>query len=101
MWILSVYEKILRSGKSTYLQQVCLIVILAQIGCYIPARFASLRVVDRIFTRIGTGDNLEYNSSTVSMKNFRAVFSAVKRLAFCLLEFRLLINLSFCRTFFC
>ncbi|CAA7403609.1 unnamed protein product [Spirodela intermedia] len=52
------------SGKSTYLQQVCLIVILAQIGCYIPARFASLRVVDRIFTRIGTGDNLEYNSST-------------------------------------
>lgn len=52
------------SGKSTYLQQVCLIVILAQIGCYIPARFASLRVVDRIFTRIGSGDNVEYNSST-------------------------------------
>uniref|UniRef100_A0A1D1XQK3 MutS 4 n=2 Tax=Anthurium amnicola TaxID=1678845 RepID=A0A1D1XQK3_9ARAE len=52
------------SGKSTYLQQVCLIAILAQIGCYIPARFASLRVVDRIFTRIGTGDSLEYNSST-------------------------------------
>ncbi|XP_020084486.1 DNA mismatch repair protein MSH4 isoform X2 [Ananas comosus] len=52
------------SGKSTYLQQICLIVILAQIGCYVPARFASLRVVDRIFTRIGTGDNVEYNSST-------------------------------------
>ncbi|XP_042437287.1 DNA mismatch repair protein MSH4-like [Zingiber officinale] len=52
------------SGKSTYLQQVCLIIILAQIGCYIPARFASLRTVDRIFTRIGTGDNVEYNSST-------------------------------------
>ncbi|KMZ57700.1 DNA mismatch repair protein mutS [Zostera marina] len=52
------------SGKSTYLQQVCLITILAQIGCYIPARFASLRVVDRLFTRIGTGDNLEFNSST-------------------------------------
>ncbi|XP_077235396.1 MUTS-like protein 4 isoform X2 [Tasmannia lanceolata] len=52
------------SGKSTYLQQVCLIVILAQIGCYVPARFSSLRVVDRIFTRIGTGDNLESNSST-------------------------------------
>ncbi|KAK9142949.1 hypothetical protein Syun_012349 [Stephania yunnanensis] len=52
------------SGKSTYLQQVCLIVILAQIGCYIPARFASLRVVDRIFTRMGTGDNIESNSST-------------------------------------
>lgn len=52
------------SGKSTYLQQVCLIIILAQIGCYVPARFASLRTVDRIFTRIGTGDNVEYNSST-------------------------------------
>ncbi|KAJ8633736.1 hypothetical protein MRB53_027072 [Persea americana] len=52
------------SGKSTYLQQVCLIIILAQIGCYVPARFSSLRVVDRIFTRIGTGDNLESNSST-------------------------------------
>lgn len=56
---------LVRSGKSTYLQQICLIVILAQIGCYVPARFASLRVVDRIFTRIGTGDNVEYNSSTV------------------------------------
>ncbi|XP_008238446.1 PREDICTED: DNA mismatch repair protein MSH4 [Prunus mume] len=52
------------SGKSTYLQQVCLIVILAQIGCYVPARFSTLRVVDRIFTRMGTVDNLESNSST-------------------------------------
>uniref|UniRef100_A0A0E0Q8C6 DNA mismatch repair proteins mutS family domain-containing protein n=1 Tax=Oryza rufipogon TaxID=4529 RepID=A0A0E0Q8C6_ORYRU len=55
---------ILTSGKSTYLQQICLIVILAQIGCYVPAQFASLRVVDRVFTRIGTGDNVENNSST-------------------------------------
>lgn len=52
------------SGKSTYLQQICLIVILAQIGCYVPAQFASLRVLDRIFTRIGNGDNVENNSST-------------------------------------
>ncbi|GJQ96513.1 DNA mismatch repair protein MSH4 [Tanacetum coccineum] len=52
------------SGKSTYLQQICLVIILAQIGCYIPARFATLRVVDRIFTRMGTVDNLESNSST-------------------------------------
>ncbi|TVU03162.1 hypothetical protein EJB05_51320 [Eragrostis curvula] len=52
------------SGKSTYLQQICLIVILAQIGCYVPAQFASIRVVDRIFTRIGNGDNVENNSST-------------------------------------
>ncbi|XP_065632853.1 DNA mismatch repair protein MSH4 [Quercus suber] len=53
------------SGKSTYLQQVCLTVILAQIGCYVPARFSTFRVVDRIFTRMGTVDNLESNSSTV------------------------------------
>ncbi|GMN31146.1 hypothetical protein TIFTF001_003124 [Ficus carica] len=52
------------SGKSTYLQQVCHIVILAQIGCYVPASFSTLRVVDRIFTRMGTVDNLESNSST-------------------------------------
>ncbi|KAJ8775272.1 hypothetical protein K2173_020276 [Erythroxylum novogranatense] len=47
------------SGKSTYLQQVCLIVILAQIGCYVPARFSTIRVVDRIFTRMGSMDSLE------------------------------------------
>ncbi|KAK8599014.1 hypothetical protein V6N13_076956 [Hibiscus sabdariffa] len=52
------------SGKSTYLQQVCLIVILAQIGCYVPAHFATIRAVDRIFTRMGSMDNLESNSST-------------------------------------
>ncbi|CAI9095768.1 OLC1v1031774C1 [Oldenlandia corymbosa var. corymbosa] len=56
------------SGKSTYLQQVCLIIILAQIGCYVPARFASVRIVDRIFTRMGTMDNLESNSSTFMME---------------------------------
>lgn len=45
---------------------MCLIVILAQMGCYVPARFATLRVVDRIFTRMGAVDNLESNSSTVN-----------------------------------
>lgn len=37
-------------GKSTLLSQICLITIMAQIGCYVPATFASLRVFDRIFT---------------------------------------------------
>lgn len=54
-----------RSGKSTYLRQVVLITIMAHIGCYVPARFASFRIVDHIFTRIGTSDNIELNSSTV------------------------------------
>ncbi|KAI4377917.1 hypothetical protein MLD38_015473 [Melastoma candidum] len=52
------------SGKSTYLQQICLIIILAQIGCYVPARYSTIRVVDRMFTRMGSADNLESNSST-------------------------------------
>ncbi|KAL2651368.1 hypothetical protein R1flu_019496 [Riccia fluitans] len=52
------------SGKSTYLRQVTLITIMAHIGCYVPASFASFRIVDHVFTRIGTGDNLELNSST-------------------------------------
>lgn len=62
-----------RSGKSTYLQQVCLIVILAQVGCYVPARFSTLRVVDRMFTRMGAVDNLESNSSTVQFLNTHVV----------------------------
>ncbi|CAI7883946.1 unnamed protein product [Closterium sp. NIES-54] len=52
------------SGKSTYLRQVALLTVMAHIGCYVPARFASFRVVDRIFTRIGTGESIEENSST-------------------------------------
>ncbi|EFJ30915.1 hypothetical protein SELMODRAFT_88599 [Selaginella moellendorffii] len=52
------------SGKSTYLHQVALITILAHIGCYVPAQFASFRVVDRLFTRIGEADDMEMNSSS-------------------------------------
>jgi len=58
------------SGKSTYLRQVALLTILAHVGCFVPATFASFRLVDRLFTRIGTSDCLEKNSSTfmVEMK---------------------------------
>nr|AKI32388.1 DNA mismatch repair protein MSH4 [Watanabea reniformis] len=52
------------SGKSTYLRQVALIVIMAQMGCFVPAKFASIRMVDRLFTRIGAGDSIESNSSS-------------------------------------
>ena len=45
-------------GKSTYLRQTALIVILAQMGSFVPARSARLSVVDRVFTRIGASDNL-------------------------------------------
>ncbi|HWF92039.1 MAG TPA: DNA mismatch repair protein MutS [Terriglobales bacterium] len=51
-------------GKSTYLRQTALIVILAQMGCYVPAKSARLGIVDRVFTRIGASDNLARGRST-------------------------------------
>ncbi len=51
-------------GKSTYLRQTALIVILAQMGSFVPARSARLSVTDRVFTRIGASDNLARGRST-------------------------------------
>ncbi|HZR56842.1 MAG TPA: DNA mismatch repair protein MutS [Terriglobales bacterium] len=51
-------------GKSTYLRQVALIMILAQMGSFVPARSARLSIVDRVFTRIGASDNLARGRST-------------------------------------
>ena len=51
-------------GKSTYLRQAALIVLMAQMGSYVPARQAKLPVTDRIFTRIGASDNLARGRST-------------------------------------
>ncbi|MCX7970548.1 MAG: DNA mismatch repair protein MutS [Negativicutes bacterium] len=51
-------------GKSTYMRQVALIVILAQCGSFVPATSASLTPVDRIFTRVGAGDDLTAGQST-------------------------------------
>jgi len=51
-------------GKSTYMRQVCLIVLLAHIGSYVPADKAIIGPVDRIFTRIGAGDDLSRGQST-------------------------------------
>jgi DNA mismatch repair protein MutS len=52
------------SGKSSYMRQVALIVLMAQIGGYVPARMANLCIVDRIFTRIGAQDELTAGQST-------------------------------------
>jgi DNA mismatch repair protein MutS len=51
-------------GKSTFLRQAALLVILAQIGSFVPARSMTLGIVDRIFTRIGAGDDLASGQST-------------------------------------
>lgn len=52
------------AGKSTYLRQVALIVLMSHVGCFVPAKRASIPVCDRIFTRIGASDNLILDRST-------------------------------------
>src|SRR5208337_4432161 len=52
------------AGKSTYMRQVALICLMAQMGSFVPAKKASIGVVDRIFTRIGALDNLSAGQST-------------------------------------
>ena len=56
------------SGKSVYLRQAALIVLLAQIGSFVPATRARVGIVDRIFTRIGASDNLALGESTFAVE---------------------------------
>jgi len=52
------------AGKSTYMRQVAIITLMAQIGSFVPAKYAEIPIVDRIFTRIGASDNLISDQST-------------------------------------
>lgn len=66
------------SGKSTYMRQAALIVLMAQIGSFVPADSAEIGVVDRIFTRIGASDNLARGQSTfyVEMSELACILNA-------------------------
>lgn len=70
------------AGKSTYMRQMAMIAIMAQIGCFVPAKEAYLPVFDKIFTRIGASDDLVSGESTfmVEMKEAnRAILGATER----------------------
>jgi DNA mismatch repair protein MutS len=75
-------------GKSTYLRQTALTVLMAQMGGYVPARSARLPVVDRIFTRIGASDNLARGRSTfmVEMTETAAILNTATSRSLILLD---------------
>ena len=52
------------AGKSTYMRQNALIVIMAHVGCFVPARSAQIPIIDKVFTRVGASDNLIFDQST-------------------------------------
>ncbi|HLQ95053.1 MAG TPA: DNA mismatch repair protein MutS [Pseudogracilibacillus sp.] len=60
------------SGKSTYMRQLALTIIMGQIGCFVPAKAAQLTIVDQIFTRIGAADDLVGGQSTFMVEMLEA-----------------------------
>jgi len=76
------------AGKSTFLRQIGLIVLLAHIGCFVPASEAKIGLVDRIFTRVGASDNLAGGQSTfmVEMTETARILSASTNRSLILLD---------------
>lgn len=65
-------------GKSTYMRQVALIVIMAQMGCYVPASKARLPIFDAIFTRMGAGDDILMGQSTFMVEMNEAHYALAR-----------------------
>jgi DNA mismatch repair protein MutS len=76
------------AGKSTVLRQVGLVVLMAQVGSFVPARFAQVGVVDRVFTRVGASDNLVMGQSTfmVEMNETAAILHGASARSLVLLD---------------
>ena len=76
------------SGKSAILRQTALIVLLAQMGSYVPAQNAKIGVVDRIFTRVGASDNISQGESTfmVEMNEAAAIINNISSRSLILLD---------------
>ena len=76
------------AGKSTYIRQVGLIVLLAQVGSFVPAKAACIGIVDRIFTRVGAQDNVAGGESTflVEMNEAAAILNNATRRSLILLD---------------
>lgn len=76
------------AGKSTFLRQCALIVILAQMGSYVPARYARIGVVDRVLSRVGASDNLAAGESTfmVEMRETAQILRYATERSFVILD---------------
>jgi DNA mismatch repair protein MutS len=76
------------SGKSTFMRQIALAIILAQAGSFVPASFASLCIIDRIFTRVGAYDDLSAGQSTfmVEMTELANILSSATKSSLVLLD---------------
>ncbi|MBL6658129.1 MAG: DNA mismatch repair protein MutS [Flavobacteriales bacterium] len=76
------------SGKSAILRQTALIVLLAQMGCFIPAESASIGIVDKVFTRVGASDNISQGESTfmVEMNETASILNNISDRSLILLD---------------